>query len=123
MRDAITPFQRLSIEILESGKAASGKEGVANIADRPLDPPLFITATGLTREGGEMIVAASSHHSVISTFIVRYVVCTLASASMTLLIADYHRVRDACCSEMFTCSTRIKTAGEPYVGHSAVRPE
>src|SRR5262245_35012832 len=61
--DGIAPFQRLPIEVLESGKAASGKEGIANIPDRTLDPPLLIAASGLARESGEMIVAAQVEES------------------------------------------------------------
>src|SRR5262245_25560630 len=47
--DAIPPFERLSIEVLECSKAASGKEGIANITDHPLDPSLLIAATGPAR--------------------------------------------------------------------------
>ncbi len=63
MRDAIAPFQRLAIEVMESGKAASGEEGIANIADGPFDPPFLIATTGLAGESGEMIVAAQIEKS------------------------------------------------------------
>src|SRR5215813_800185 len=58
VRRRVAPLQRLAIEVLESGKAASGEEGIANIADGPFDPPFLIATAGLARESGEMIVAA-----------------------------------------------------------------
>ncbi len=49
VRDAIAPFQRLPVEVLERGEAASGEEGIANIADGAFDPSLLIAATGPAR--------------------------------------------------------------------------
>jgi len=56
--DAIAPFQSLAIEVLESGEAASGEEGIANIADGAFDPPLLIAASRAARPGVEMIMRA-----------------------------------------------------------------
>jgi hypothetical protein len=42
--DAVAPFQSLAVEILQSGKAASGEERIADVTDDSLDSAFLIAA-------------------------------------------------------------------------------
>src|SRR5919109_2382267 len=56
--DAVTPFQSLAVEILQSGKAASGEERIADVTDDALDAAFLVTAPRMARLGREMIMPA-----------------------------------------------------------------
>ena len=57
MRDVVAPAPELGIEIVDIAKGPRGEEGIAEVADLPLDFPLLIAAAGRARPRREVIVA------------------------------------------------------------------
>ena len=58
MSGAVAPFKSLAVEILQSGKAASGEERIADVPDDALDAAFLVAAPRMAGLGREMIMAA-----------------------------------------------------------------
>src|SRR6266511_2747385 len=54
----VAPGKRLPVEVFQSRKRASGKEGFAYIPNHPFNAPFLIAGAHLTRAGGKVIVGA-----------------------------------------------------------------
>ena len=58
MSDAVSPFQGLAVEILQSGETASGEERIADVTDDALDAAFLITPPRMAGLSREMIMTA-----------------------------------------------------------------
>jgi hypothetical protein len=58
MSDPLSPQPGLAVEFFDPSPTASGKEGIADIANAPLDSALLVTAPDLTRPSLKMVMTA-----------------------------------------------------------------